>query len=194
MVAESHTARRLAKSYADVLVDLVETTKESSTKEPSVIKAVEKDFTQLRAMVTDNTDLRNFVSNPSFSLKEKDGVFGLLMQKASMQDVTRRFVRTVVHNNRLAFFPLIIEAFMARLAARRGALMVKVYSARALAPASQDALHKAIGKLLGCEVRMENIMDASLLGGVVIQAESRMFDASLKGQLAHLKRIMQTES
>ena len=59
-------------------------------------------------------------------------------------------------------------------------------SAVALDAAQQDKLTAALSTRLKRQVRMQNCVDASLLGGAVIRAGDLVIDGSLKGRLQRL--------
>jgi ATP synthase F1 delta subunit len=62
-----------------------------------------------------------------------------------------------------------------------------VYSAVALSEERLDRLAAETGKLLGRNVRLDNLIDGSVIGGVKIYIEGKLIDASVRGRLDTLK-------
>ena len=63
---------------------------------------------------------------------------------------------------------------------------VEVVSAVALDAAQTEKLKQALNTRLRRQVRMQNSVDVSLLGGAVIRAGDLVIDGSLKGRLERL--------
>ena len=66
----------------------------------------------------------------------------------------------------------------------------KVTSATAMPDGELDVIKAALKKRFGREVEVETAIDASLIGGAVIDAGSVVIDGSLKGKLARLQSAL----
>jgi F-type H+-transporting ATPase subunit delta len=66
----------------------------------------------------------------------------------------------------------------------------KVTSANDLPAAELDAIKAALTKRFGRQVDIETAVDASLIGGAVIDAGDVVIDGSLKGKLARLQTAL----
>jgi F-type H+-transporting ATPase subunit delta len=98
----------------------------------------------------------------------------------------QNFVRVLAENRRLLLLPEIAAQFAALRAEAESTVDVEVVSAVALDAAQSDKLGKALTTRLKRQVRMQNSVDASLLGGAVIRAGDLVIDGSLKGRLERL--------
>jgi F-type H+-transporting ATPase subunit delta len=65
-----------------------------------------------------------------------------------------------------------------------------VTSAAKLSAAQLKALEGALKKAIGSKVQIEQHVDESLLGGLVVRVGSRMIDSSLKTQLQKMRLAM----
>jgi F-type H+-transporting ATPase subunit delta len=63
---------------------------------------------------------------------------------------------------------------------------VEVISAVPLTSVQQEKLAEALSSRLKRKVRMQNSVDAALLGGAVVRAGDLVIDGSLKGRLERL--------
>jgi F-type H+-transporting ATPase subunit delta len=70
---------------------------------------------------------------------------------------------------------------------RLGRVKAVVTSAEPLDAEIQDRLRRRLGEVTGKDVYLELRQDPTLLGGVVSQVGSRVYDGSLKMQLARLR-------
>ena len=98
----------------------------------------------------------------------------------------QNFVRVLAENRRLLLLPEIAAQFEALRAEAENTVDVEVISAVALDAAQSDKLRKALTTRLNRAVRMQNSVDAALLGGAVIRAGDLVIDGSLKGRLERL--------
>ena len=83
-----------------------------------------------------------------------------------------------------------IRAFRAMLARHRGETGATVIAAAKLTEAQITALKQALKAALGNEVMLDQRVDPSLLGGLVVKVDSRMIDSSLRTRLNSLKAAM----
>ncbi len=102
-------------------------------------------------------------------------------------DLTRRMLRLLLDNYRLAHLPAIIEATDELLDRARGVVSATVTAADEIDGDQRDRLVTLLERLSGAEVRLQTLVDPSLIGGFVAQFGSFRYDASVRGQLAALE-------
>ena len=98
----------------------------------------------------------------------------------------QNFVRLLAENRRLLLLPEIAALYEALRAAAEGTVDVEVISAVALNAEQSAKLEQALITRLKRKVRMQNSVDAALLGGAVVRAGDLVIDGSLKGRLERL--------
>ncbi|MGO9717426.1 MAG: F0F1 ATP synthase subunit delta [Steroidobacteraceae bacterium] len=98
----------------------------------------------------------------------------------------QNFVAVLAENRRLALLPEITAHYEVLRAQIENTVDVEVISAVPLDAAQADKLRQALDKRLKRRVRMQNRVDATLLGGAVIRAGDLVIDGSLKGRLERL--------
>jgi F-type H+-transporting ATPase subunit delta len=98
----------------------------------------------------------------------------------------QNFVRLLAENHRLLLLPEIAAHYEVLRAEVENTVDVEVISAVALDAAQQQKLAAALSTRLKRQVRMQNSVDASLLGGAVLRAGDLVIDGSLKGRLERL--------
>lgn len=178
----SETAGAIAERYAAALFELAE--------QQAALDKVAEDLKTLRAMVTDSADLRRLLRSPVIGRAEQQKAMAALAAKAGLSELTHRFVGVVAGNRRLFVLPAMIEAFLARLAGRRGEVKASVMVAAPLDEKQLGALDATLRKALGGNIALDVSVDPSLLGGLVVRVGSRMIDSSLKTKLQQLQLAM----
>jgi F-type H+-transporting ATPase subunit delta len=168
----------IADRYSAALFALAE--------EKAAFEAVESDLKALKTMLAESADLRRLVSSPVISRKDQGAAIVALADKAGWNGVTRNLLGLLAKNRRLFTVSGVIDAFLARLAAKRGEVTAEVTTAKALTAAQKKSLSAALKKAVGSDVALDVTVDASLLGGLVAKVGSKMVDASLKTKLQQL--------
>ena len=182
MASEGTGVSGLADRYAAALFDLAD--------ERKALDQVADNLRQLRVMLTDSADLRRLVRSPILSRVEQGQAIGALGERAGFDVLTRNFLGLVAQNRRLFAVPGMIDAFLARLASRRGEVTAEVTAAQELTPAQLAAVNEQLRKAMGSKIAVEVRVDPSLLGGLVVKVGSRMGDASLRSKLHRLQLAM----
>ena len=141
------------------------------------------------AAVVRNNKVNVLLGTPSFTAEQKASAL-IEVCGDSLDDSGRNFVRTLADNKRLTLLPQIAELFEVFKAEQEQSIDVEVLSAF---PLSGEQLEKLAGKLRGrlnSEVRMANVVDPGLIGGVVIRAGDLVIDSSVKTRLEKLADAM----
>jgi F-type H+-transporting ATPase subunit delta len=98
----------------------------------------------------------------------------------------QNFVRVLAENHRLLLLPEIAAHYEELRSDVENTIDVEVVSAVALNSAQTEKLSQALSARLKRKVRMQNSVDATLLGGAVVRAGDLVIDGSLKGRLQRL--------
>jgi F-type H+-transporting ATPase subunit delta len=83
-----------------------------------------------------------------------------------------------------------IEAYLKRLAERRGEVTAEIIVAQKLTPPREAALAEQLRRAVGARVTLDIRVDPALLGGMIVKIGSRMVDASLNSRLQRLRLAM----
>ena len=182
LAAESTGISGLAERYAAALFELAD--------ERHALDAVAGDLRELRAMLTASGDLLRLVRSPVLTRAEQGKAMAALAADAKLSQLTADFIAVVARNRRLFAVPAMIEAYLAKLAERRGEVTAEITAAQPLSDAQQKALGDQLRRVVGSRVAIDVKIDPSLLGGMVVKIGSRMVDGSLKGRLQRLQLSM----
>jgi F-type H+-transporting ATPase subunit delta len=182
LAAESTGISGLAERYAAALFELAD--------ERRALDAAADDLRELRAMLQESGDLMRLVRSPVLSRAEQGKAIAALAERAKLSALTCDFLSVVARNRRLFAVPAMIEAYLGKLAARRGEVTAEIVAAQKLTAAQESALGEQLRRVVGGRVTMDVRVDPSLLGGMVVKIGSRMVDGSLKGQLQRLQLSM----
>jgi F-type H+-transporting ATPase subunit delta len=181
-LAETTGTSGLADRYAAALFDLAD--------ERRLLDAVAGDLRELRTMLHESGDLVRLLRSPVVSRAEQGKAIAALSERAGLSGLTRDFLGVVARNRRLFAVPAMIEAYLKKLAERRGEVTAEVTVAQPLNEARQAALTEQLRRAVGARVAVDIRIDPGLLGGMIVKIGSRMVDASLNSRLQRLRLAM----
>jgi F-type H+-transporting ATPase subunit delta len=100
------------------------------------------------------------------------------------------FLALLADNRRLPLLPEIAGLFDELRAEDERVVKAKVTSAAALSAGELDTIKAALKRRFAREVEVETAVDASLIGGAVIDAGDVVIDGSVKSKLARLQTAL----
>jgi F-type H+-transporting ATPase subunit delta len=113
-----------------------------------------------------------------------------LVAQAGRDSLFGKFLGVLVQNDRLDQVPAVHERFVALQDNAAGRVRIRIRSASPLGDAERAALREKFEKITGRRVLDTTEVDPALLGGVTVEAEGRVYDGSIRTQLARLERRM----
>ena len=184
MASETTGVSGLAERYAAALFDLAD--------ERRMLDEVATNLRDLRAMLQASGDFLRLIRSPVVSRGQQAKAIGMLAERAGLSPLVRDFLAVVARNRRLFAVPVMIESFLAKLAARRGEVTAEVLAAQSLSEAQLAALNEQLRRSIGSRVTVDVRVDPGLIGGLVVKLGSRMVDGSIKSKLQRLQLAMKS--
>ncbi len=140
---------------------------------------------ELLALIAENDQVVAILTNPNINAEQRLSVF-ISIVGDDLNDNQSNFVKLLSENNRLAALPAILERFLALKAEYEKTIDVDLSSAVALSDDQKTLFAKKLEAKLGRKVSIQNTVDSTLLGGVIIKAEDLVIDGSVRGRIAKL--------
>lgn len=158
--------------------------------ESKALPRVEKELAGFVALLDKSSDLQRLVTSPVFSMADQANAISAVLDKAKIAGITANFIKLVIANRRLFAVRDMIAAFGRLLADHRGEVTAEVTSAAPLSDKQLTALKRTLAAIEDRDVKLEQEVDESLLGGLIVRVGSRMVDNSLATKLDNLKIAM----
>ncbi len=177
-------ASEAAARYAQAVFELA--------RDAKATEAVERDFITFAAAWKESADLREVARSPLIEPGDKARALVAVGAKLGLSELGRNLIGVAAQNRRAAELPAIGSAYRRLVARERGARQVEIVSARPLAEAEKNTIIEAVAKSLGSKVEAETRVDDSLIGGFVVRAGSKQFDASVKAKLDALRLALKS--
>jgi len=165
-------------AYADALVALARA--EGATSE------VEDELFRFARALEGSDELRGTLADAGVPAARRIQIVeDLLGGRAGA--TTTSIVSLIVANGRVGELSQIVDEFVARSAGGRGEAVAEVRSAVALSDEQQRRLAEALTSRTGRPVTVRNVVDPTVLGGVVTQIGDTLLDGSVRTRLNQLR-------
>jgi F-type H+-transporting ATPase subunit delta len=165
-------------AYADAVLSVIRAEGGSSE--------VEDELFRFSRALQGHDELRNTLTDPHLpTARRQQIVEDLLEGKASSATVAA--VSMVVAAGRSADLPAIVDDVVARAAEGRGEVVAEVRSAVALSDEQQTRLAAALSSSTNSQVTVRNIVDPSVMGGVITTIGDSVLDGSVRTRLNQLR-------
>ena len=168
----------VANRYARALADIVAAT--------GNYLQVLSELQDVAAAYHASVEFREVCETPAVSMAQKLGVLQALAARLGSSHLALNFLRVVVSHYRMPMLGEILLAFRNIAFLRLGIVRVKISSASELSKEERDVLLARFNELTRKQAELEFHLDGNLIGGLVAQIGSTVYDGSIRG---HLERI-----
>ena len=135
-------------------------------------------------------ELRDVLQNPAYTREVRAAVVLELAQHLELETEPASLLRLLGDRNRLDGLSAIVAAFRELADAELGRLRARVTSAVKLDDAAVNAIAERLSASTQKKVLVERAIDPAILGGVVAQVGSVVYDGSLRTQLEDLRTTL----
>ncbi len=132
--------------------------------------------------------LQQVLTNPAFALDSRKQILNQVAQGQKLSSLTVRFLSLLLERDRLSHLTGIVNCYRRLLNEARGRVDAKVVSATALEPVMVERVRAQLRSISGKEVILQQVVDGDLLGGLQVELEGKIYDGSVRTQLAKMKQ------
>ena len=169
----------VAKRYASALFQIA--------NEQQILGQVEEDLRVVKEVLEYNPDLKAVLKSSKLTIDKKKEIVKNAF--ASVNVFVLNTVLILIDRHREDQIVEVTDQFLELANEAKGIADAKVYSARELTDAEREGLSAAFAAKIGKKsLRIENIVDSNLLGGIRLRIGNRIYDGSLRGKLDRLER------
>jgi F-type H+-transporting ATPase subunit delta len=145
----------------------------------------------LLAMLTNDHTLSHFLGNAFYNQESKFLLIDQVLPKTTWYDLGD-FLKVLVKKRRMPFLIDILKAAMLLLEKDLKTRSGIVYSVVPLSERQMTLLQQAISDYLQIPVTLTNEVDPSMLGGIRLDVNGKVFDASILNRLSNLRQTLLT--
>lgn len=167
----------IARRYARALA-------ESAVAEGKVSE-VDADVVVIRDIIASSRELMQFFISPIISREKKADVVDAVF-KGNVQPVSLRFMGMLVTKRREHLIPTVMDAYHELRNEVKGIVDVQARVAFELSEDDTRSLQRVLDTMTGKSVHLTTRVEPGLMGGMVVQVGDKVYDGSVKNQLATL--------
>jgi F-type H+-transporting ATPase subunit delta len=169
----------VAKRYALALFQIA--------KEQQLLGVVEEELRVVKEVMLYNTDLKAVLKSSKLSMDKKKEI--LKEAFASVNAFVLNTLLILIDRHREDEIVEVANQYFMLANEAAGVAEAKVYSTRELTDEEREAISAVFAAKVGKKsLKIENIVDSELLGGVKLRIGNRIYDGSLRGKLDRLER------
>jgi F-type H+-transporting ATPase subunit delta len=169
----------VANRYARALADVVAATGD--------YRQVLSELEDFRAAYRESVELREVCDTPAIDMGRKLGVLKTIVGRMGSSKTTLNFLQVLMSHYRLPLLDEVIQAFRGILNDRLGIVQVRVTSASPLSAEERQSLQSRFSDLTHRQSELEFHLNSGLIGGVVAQIGSTVYDGSIRGSLERIR-------
>lgn len=177
---------RIATRYAKSLIEIAQ--------ENGKLDDVFKDMKSIDGIFEASRDLKAMFRSPIITADKKMNVVKALFE-GKVSELLYRFLTLMIKKGRESHFHEMVESFIIQYNVIREITPVKITSAVKLdAGLVQSMVNHLKKKEHLKEVELEEVIDADMIGGFILQYGDKMIDSSVSNSLASLRNIIEDDT
>ncbi len=170
----------IARPYAEALARLASEQQSWKTWSEMLV---------LAAQVAGDSQVADLAGNPSVPAGRVAEVI-VSVCGSGLNAEGANFVRVLAENKRFSALPEIARLFEELKSAQEGILDARISTAYALTDEQMSAMIAKLETKFGQKINASQEVDATLIGGVVIQVGDEVMDASVRGRLSSMSATL----
>ena len=177
--------RKLASRYARALL--------ASLPDKHAAEDADHFLAAIREALAESPEFRDLMHNPAVPKSTREEILRSLAKESGMPQQVGNFLATVVDHSRSSSLASIAEVFHEEREAAAGVVPAEITTAWPLTEELKQRTLRALRSMTGREIRLTTKLEPAILGGAVTKIGSKIYDGSLRTQLAQLRRRMSQE-
>ncbi|KAA3657276.1 MAG: ATP synthase F1 subunit delta [Calditrichaeota bacterium] len=175
----------LARRYAKALFELA--------KEKKIVDQIAAELQAFEATLTESLEVRHFLFSPERSIAEKKDVLQKSLAKAC-SPLFSRFLVYLLEKRRQHIIVEIATEFRVLYDVHANRIRGLAVSAQKIRKAEMKHLKSSLSKQFNATVELENHVDESMLGGLILQVGGKIYDNSLRNHVTQLEKKLLAEA
>ncbi len=169
----------IADRYAQALFEVGEETQTTSE--------LYQELKQLVDILNENKDLYNFLKSPLIGREDKKNVMKNIFENQLSKNMNN-FLKIVIDKDRMSAIENIQESYKNLLNDKNNILEGTVITAVALNEKEIKDLEKNLSTKYNKNVTLTNVVDETILGGVLVKLGNEEIDGTVKTRLSKMKK------
>jgi F-type H+-transporting ATPase subunit delta len=177
-------ALKIAAPYARALYE--------HSVDKNIMHKITGDFQNLETFLNKTNELTDYLSNPIIRIEDKRDILNKVL-KSQVNEETFKFLVVLIDRDRINLLQLIIDHYLKMVYGLASIKTIEISTAFPFTNKQKNMLIKKLKDLTNArEIRLVISVDSSLIGGFLIQTNSKVLDFTIKNQLQKLANHLDT--
>ncbi|WP_182199858.1 F0F1 ATP synthase subunit delta [Paraliobacillus salinarum] len=169
----------ISKRYAEALFQLA--------KEKNILESLESEWMIVKEVFQQNHEFVQFLENPGFNKNNKKQMIDNAFHDFSSE--VKSTLKLIVDHQSEGLVVDIVDQFVQLAEESRGIKQAIAYSVRELSEEEKQQLANVFQeKLHIAKLKIDNVIDPEVLGGVKLRIGNTVYDGSVKGKLERMEK------
>lgn len=152
------------------------------------LKDTLEELTGLAKVFSENPEFIKLMGTPTVSLEEKLSIVDEMVKSGGVSPLTGNFLCVLTEKGRMSCFAGIAKRFRELYNDKFKLAEITVTASAPLSEDMKNKIAKKMSEIIGKTVTINERVDASIIGGVIIDHGSRRYDGSVKARLNDLSK------
>lgn len=158
-----------------------------ASKEDDSLKLVYEELNLVKETIDSNPRLMQVFNHPLLSKNEKKDIIKNIYEK-SLSNLTMNFLYVLIDAKRFEMVSSIIDEFNNLYDIENNVLNGTIITKNKLSDEEINRYEEKLTASLKSHVKLNNVLDETILGGAIVKIGDKLIDSTLKGQLNKLRK------
>lgn len=171
-------AKLISKTYATAIFE--------AAVEENILESVKEELNAVSEIFETNPDFFEFYNTPKITISERKQIIeNIFVGKVS--DYVLNFLKILLDKRRTFHIKDIVADFNQIYDDHSGIVEAIVKSARELSDSEKETLRGKLEEISGKKVKLRNVIDTELIGGLYVSMGNQVIDGSIRKKLDEMK-------
>ncbi len=155
----------------------------SCNNNESELRKTKSDFDDFIKTYNKLDELKLFFQTPLINPLRKKLILLEILKKINMCENFSNFLIILANNGKLFLLKKIFNEFNNLLDEKNGVIEVTVTTTDSIETAIKKKIQSSLEQVLNCKIKLKEITDKSIIGGIILKVNSIMIDNSIRNKL-----------
>lgn len=176
---------KVAKRYASAIFDIA--------KEKNILDVILNDFKLIKTTIEISKDFENLLLSPVVNHSKKNAIFHEIFAD-KLDAISFEFIKLLINKKRDFILSQIVEQFIVLYNQHNNLTPVEIFSAVELDEETKNNVNNKIKTTLNKNIIPDYRVNKNLKGGIKIQVQDWVYDASISTKLENIRESLISNS
>ncbi len=160
------------------------------SEENNLLSQIEDQSLCIINLISQSDDFFNLIKDPTTDKEDLLKIINKIMENYKFHTLFKNFLNFLIQKRRFFYLERILKSFIEICSKKRGEIKAELRSAKNLSSDEITKITEELTQNFSSKIKLNYKHDESLIGGLIIQIGSTMFDTSIKNKLLQIENRM----